>query len=415
MKWQYQTLDGIVDFLGGGTPSKQRAEFWDGDIPWVSPRDMGRRHVMNTADHITEVAIARSATQLVPKGSVLVVVRSGILARHLPVAIAGRSLTFNQDIKALVPSQDVLAEFLVYYLEATSSHVLRNLVKLGATVHSVDFERFKKIRVPTPPLDEQRRIVAILDKADRLGQLRSKAEAKAGRVLPALFIKMFGDPVTNPMGWPAAPLGELCRIVSGATPRTNRPEYWGGHIAWATPKDLSGLKDWVLEGTARTLTEEGLESCSATLLPGETVLLSSRAPIGLVAISGVPACTNQGFKSLVCGPEIDPWYLFGWCKVCAGYLQSLGQGATFKEVSKRIVASIAIPVPPIAEQRRFRAMAEQVRQVKLRANAATTRCDVLFRLLLHGVFSASLAERLPGGFRAAAGASRCERNGNFGS
>ena len=90
------------------------------------------------------------------------------------------------------------------------------------------------------------------------------------------------------------------------------------------------------------------------MVPEGSVLLSSRAPIGLVAVAGVPMCTNQGFKNLVCGPDVDPWYLFGWCKIRTTYLQSLGRGATFEEISKRIVESIELPLPPMQRQRRFR-------------------------------------------------------------
>ena len=98
------------------------------------------------------------------------------------------------------------------------------------------------------------------------------------------------------MHWPIKRIGEVCDIVSGATPKTERPEFWGGGIPWATPKDLSELDGWSLDRTARTLTGEGLASCSAAMVPEGSVLLSSRAPIGLVAVASMPMCTNQGFK-----------------------------------------------------------------------------------------------------------------------
>ena len=150
------------------------------------------------------------------------------------------------------------------------------------------------------------------------------------------------------------------------------------------------LNDWVLESTERTLSKEGLASCSATMMPEEAVLLSSRAPIGLVAVSRIPVCTNQGFKSLVCRRKIDPWYLFAWCKLRKSYLESLGRGATFKEISKRIVERIVIPVPPMRAQRRLRAALQELRNQRLKGVRVQCRIDDLFALLLQSAFSGSL-------------------------
>ena len=247
-----------------------------------------------------------------------------------------------------------------------------------------------QVEVPLPPLAEQRRIVEILDQADNLRRLRAEADAKANRILPSLFVRMFGDPATNPMQWPVKRIGEVCDVVSGATPKTEHPEFWGGGIPWATPKDLSELDGWSLDRTARTLTGEGLTSCSAAMVPEGSVLLSSRAPIGLVAVAGVPMCTNQGFKNLVCGPDVDPWYLFGWCKIRTTYLQSLGRGATFREISKRIVGSIELPLPPMQRQRRFRSRLMNLTSIHRARIQSARRIADLFGVLLGRAFSGSL-------------------------
>ena len=207
---------------------------------------------------------------------------------------------------------------------------------------------------------------------------------------------MFGDPASNPMGWPVKRIGEVCDIVSGSTPKTDRPEYWGGDILWATPKDLSALKGWSLEHTERTLTEDGLASCSATIMPEEAVLLSSRAPIGLVAVAGVPMCTNQGFKSLVCGSEVDPWYLFGWCKLRKAFLQSLGRGATFKEISKRVVGSVELPLPPVQKQRHFGKIVASLMFMDRERNRSARRVAGILDVLLNRAFSGDLTASLRG-------------------
>ncbi|MFN7172635.1 MAG: restriction endonuclease subunit S [Fimbriimonadaceae bacterium] len=155
------------------------------------------------------------------------------------------------------------------------------------------------------------------------------------------------------MTWSVVPIGTAARVVSGATPSTSCPEYWGGSICWATPKDISELNgSKFLDDTPRKLTEAGLRSCSAEVLPPNSVLFSSRAPIGLVAINRVPTATNQGFKSFVPDPsKLDTGYLFHWLRAHRAQIERMGVGATFSEVSKAIVSRIEIPLPPIEVQR----------------------------------------------------------------
>ncbi len=155
----------------------------------------------------------------------------------------------------------------------------------------------------------------------------------------------------NKQDWTYKKLGEVATIVGGSTPKSNIEEYWGGTNYWVTPADLDGNK--YQGATPRTITDLAVQKTNLQLLPIGTVLLSSRAPIGKVAITTVPMYCNQGFKNVVCSDllinEFVYWYLFG--KV--DYLNSLGRGATFKEISKRATEQIPIPVPPIAEQERI--------------------------------------------------------------
>ena len=291
----------------------------------------------------------------------------------------------------LRPNRAVIEPRYLFYRTLTPEFVTALTARVrGISYPAVSDKDVKQVEVPLPPLAEQRRIVEILDQADNLRRLRAEADARADRILPSLFVRMFGDPATNSMHWPIKRIGEVCDIVSGATPKTERPEFWGGGIPWATPKDLSELDGWSLDRTARTLTGEGLASCSAAVIPEGSVLLSSRAPIGLVAVAGMPMCTNQGFKNLVCGPDVDPWYLFGWCRIRTTYLQSLGRGATFKEISKRIVESIELPLPPMQRQRRFRSRLMNLTSIHRARIQSARRIANLFRVLLGRAFSGSL-------------------------
>ncbi|WP_439503509.1 restriction endonuclease subunit S [Methylophaga sp.] len=160
-------------------------------------------------------------------------------------------------------------------------------------------------------------------------------------------------------------LGDCCEIISGSTPSRNKAEYWDGEIAWFTPKDLSRIKSKYISEAPEKITALGLKSCSTTLLPKNTLLLSSRAPIGHIAITTIEACTNQGFKSLVPNKNLDVEYLFYAIKNIIPQLKDMGNGATFKEISKFTLSKVEIPLPQLAEQKQIAAIldaADSLRQ-----------------------------------------------------
>ena len=139
-------------------------------------------------------------------------------------------------------------------------------------------------------------------------------------------------------------LGDICKIVSGSTPKTGIAEYWDGDVKWITPAEISD-DAYIVSDSVRKITKEGVKSAGLTSLPKGTVILSSRAPIGKVAIAGCDMYCNQGFKNLICSEVLDNRYLYWFLKAKREYLNSLGRGATFKEISKQIVAGIEINVP----------------------------------------------------------------------
>jgi type I restriction enzyme S subunit len=156
---------------GGGTPSKANADFWDnGDIPWVSPKDMKTFELHDSQDKITAKAVEASPAKLVPAGSVLMVVRSGILAHTFPVAIARRPVTLNQDMKAITPKSGLSSEFLAYQLRAQASTILNSCTKSGTTVASVETKQLQALPIWVPSTELQSKIVEELDKQlSRLG------------------------------------------------------------------------------------------------------------------------------------------------------------------------------------------------------------------------------------------------------
>lgn len=145
--------------------------------------------------------------------------------------------------------------------------------------------------------------------------------------------------------WKECTLAELGEIVGGATPSTKDESNYGGDIAWITPKDLSILKGRYITHGERNITEKGLKSCSTQMMPENTVLFSSRAPIGYVAIAKNPVCTNQGFKSIVANADNDPMFLYYLLKYNKDAIEAMGSGTTFKEVSGSTMRGVSVRVP----------------------------------------------------------------------
>lgn len=175
-----------------------------------------------------------------------------------------------------------------------------------------------------------------------------------------------------------ARLGDICAVVSGTTPKSTQPEYWDGNLNWVTPAELTDESDVIYE-SQRKITPQAVIDSSLKPFPAGTVLLSSRAPIGKVAITGTEMFCNQGFKNLICSDKIYNRYLYHFLKDKTAYLNSLGRGATFKEISKSIVENIEIPLPPLDEQRKIAAVLDKVSDLIAKRRQQLDRLDELVK------------------------------------
>ena len=161
--------------------------------------------------------------------------------------------------------------------------------------------------------------------------------------------------------WIECTLEDIGEIVGGATPSTKREDYYGGDIPWITPKDLSSFKGRYISNGERNITEEGLASCSAQMMPPNTVLFTSRAPIGYVAIAAQSVCTNQGFKSIVVKENADPLFVYYLLKYNKDAIEAMGSGTTFKEVSGKTMRSVKVRVPSDVDyQKRIAALLNSI-------------------------------------------------------
>lgn len=218
MKWPEAPFAEVAEIVTGNTPPKKNPDNYGPGVPWVKPPDLdGWEPIIATAEYLSPKG--QRLARLLPEGTVLVCC-IGSIGR---VGIAGTTLATNQQINALVFGRRVDPRFGYYYCRLIPQQL--QAAARNAVVPILNKSNFGKIKMPLPPISEQRRIVEILDQADALRKKRAEADAKAARILPALFYKMFGDPATNPKGWDLRPFDGAFLDCTARCPKLQRNEY----------------------------------------------------------------------------------------------------------------------------------------------------------------------------------------------
>lgn len=276
-------------------------------------------------------------------------------------------MRINSGMVILKPKDATIVEDeFIYYL--VTSPLAKRTIELfcsGSAQPQLPIKDFIKIKYDLPDLDKQKEVVKILSTYDNLIELNTKRiktlEQMAENLYKEWFVRFRFPGHENaefengiPKGWEIKRIGEIGKVVGGGTPSTEQSEYWNGDIPWLTPADMKSFDDIYISSGSTFITEEGLKKSSATMLPKDTVLLSSRAPIGYVGIAKNPICTNQGFKNVICNPtNILPEVLFYYFKKNKDLLECYASGSTFLEVSSGRLKKIKLIVPPLNIQQIF--------------------------------------------------------------
>lgn len=214
----------------------------------------------------------------------------------------------------------------------------------GSAIPSTDRYQIYSIEVEVPPLEKQRKIVAVLDCIDRKININQKVNDNLEQQAATYFQELFINNA-NPV-WQISTISDLGTVVGGSTPSKTKPEYYTNNgIAWITPKDLSINKSKFISHGENDITELGLKNSSATVMPKGTVLFSSRAPIGYIAIASNEVTTNQGFKSVIPYSEIGTAFVYFFLKHSLPVIESAASGSTFKEISGSAMKNIPAIIP----------------------------------------------------------------------
>ena len=346
--WSLAKLKDICGFIGRGTPSKEIEDFWCGNIPWISSSDLTESSIwkINITRHITPEAVTKSATQICPSNSILVVSRVGVGK----VAIAPVEVCTSQDFTNLVCRKHD-ARFLAYYIQSKMKMMAEKTQ--GTSIKGVTVEDIAQIEIKLPPREEQTSIAVALSDIDSLISSLQKLIEKKRAIKQGAMQELLTGKKRLPGfrgEWEKGLLGDICDIVNGGTPATSISEFWHGKILWCIPTDITSCTTKYIYNTESKITESGLKSSSATLLPKGALLLCSRATIGEVRIAGNEICTNQGFKSLVAHESICNEWLYYMVHILRFKMMERAIGSTFLEISKKDLSELDIAVPTFPEQ-----------------------------------------------------------------
>ena len=375
-------LGDIGKIITGNTPKTSEIEnYSSNDICFIKPSDILESDITYVKDsefYISE--LARDKARILPPQSILVTC-IGIIGK---VAINQVECAFNQQINAIIPNLNTcVPNYLAYAIQYKKNEIQG--IANAAVVPILNKTQFSDIEVNLPQLDEQLKIAAVLDKLTNLISLRKQQLAKLDELVKVRFVEMFGEYDISNIQDSWKMISEIGTIIGGATPKTGVEEYWNGEYRWITPAELENDSGYIYD-SVRKLTKAGVKSCSLQKLPKGTVVLSSRAPIGKLAIAGESFYCNQGFKNILCGESVLPWYLYVILLFNTDYLNSLGHGATFKEISKSVVENIKIPVPELKLQEEFSKFVEQTHRQKLTIQQSLDKLEVLRKSLMQEYF-----------------------------
>jgi type I restriction enzyme S subunit len=351
-------------------------------VPVVPTEGIGRRRLLTEGiPEVGEETAARLSRHRLKAGDILFA-RRGVQATGLSAIVTSRQegwLCGTGAILLRITGAAIDPEFLSFLLSAEESVLWLKQHAVGAVMPNLNEGVIRQVPLTLPPLAKQKAIAAVLGALDDKIELNRRMNATLEAMARALFQSWFVDfdpvrakldsrppaaldPATAalfpatfrdseaghiPKDWTIQPVGEVADCVGGGTPSTAEPKYWkDGTHHWTTPKDFSSLQAPVLLDTDRKLTDAGIAKISSSLLPIGTLLLSSRAPVGYLAIAAMPVAINQGFIALKCNERASNFFMLNWCQTNMAEIESRATGTTFAEISKQNFRPIRVVLPP---------------------------------------------------------------------
>jgi type I restriction enzyme S subunit len=345
-------LGKICILHSGGTPRRSNNKYYGGNIPWAKIADLDTENgiVVDTEEYITVEGLQAINNRIFPKGSILLAMYGSIGK----LAIAGRDISCNQAILGIQIKDKEHLDINYLRLWLTSIKATLEFQGRGVTQQNISKSIVEKLEIPLPPLEEQRRIAAILDKADGVRRKRKEAIRLTEELLKSTFLEMFGDPVTNPKGWEVVKLGDFGKILTGNTPPRSVSENYGDEIEWIKSDNITTPEHFLTQAEEK-LSAKGKKI--ARTVPNGSVLVTciagSRSSIGRAALTDREVAFNQQINAVVPNSDVDPYFLYGQLFVAQHLVQAQSTDSMKGMVNKSKFSSIEFIKPPSQKQQKF--------------------------------------------------------------
>lgn len=361
MKRPLVELGELVKFVGGGTPDRKNPQYWGGDIPWATVKDISGIVLYRTQESITKDGLENSASSVLEAGTVIMATRMGLGK----VAMNSIRVAINQDLKGLICGPRIDSRYLLHFIASKSP--LLETAGHGATVKGIKLDYLRAVKVVLPPIDEQRRIAAILDKADVIRRKRQRILEAAGGLTQSAFLESFGDPVTNPKRWPIKRLGDLLEFLTSGSRGWAR-YYSSGGSQFLRIQNVK--RDHLnLDELIRVNAPNNAEADRTRVQAGD-ILLSITADLGRVGV--VPACLagayiNQHLAIIRVRREaVVPEYLSSYLASRAGQAQitRLNRQGVKAGLNFDDIRGLRVLLPPRVAQVKFAMLKKKAQQLK---------------------------------------------------
>lgn len=382
-EWTEETLGDLISRdeahlqTGPFGTALKASEYSENGVPLISVREIreGFLQIVKDTPRVCEATTQRLPKFLLKQGDI-VFGRKGAVDRNAVIRFEQEGWFLGSDGIRLRLSHKYDSLFFSYLMRSSVTRAWLMKNSEGTTMLSLNQKTLARVPVKYPPIEIQKRVSTQLRTLDDKITLNIKTNQTLEQMAQAIFKSWFVDfdPVKAkmngeqpegmdaataslfpekldsetgiPEGWKLSEIGDEVAVVGGGTPSKKNEDFWvDGHIHWTSPKDLSGVQDKVLLDTASKLTEAGLKKVSSGLLPVDTVLLSSRAPVGYLALAKVPLAINQGYIAMKCEKTLPPEFVLQWCVHRMDEIKQRASGSTFAEISKKNFKPISVVVP----------------------------------------------------------------------
>lgn len=338
---EYKLGDIVVKATSGGTPSTKVKDYYNGNIPWLNTKEVNFNRIWNTEKYITKKGLDNSSAKWIDQNSVIVAMYGETAAK---VAINKIPLTTNQACCNLIIDNNKANYEFIFYSIWNKYEELKNIA-VGAAQQNLSVGVTVNFLLSLPPLPEQTAIASVLSSLDDKIDLLHRQNATLEKMAETLFRQWFVEEAKEE--WEDGNLGQILSVKGGSTPDTSNSSYWNGDIFWTSPKDVTTLKGIFLFDTEKKISKEGLNKISSGILPAGTLLMTSRAPVGVLAFSEVPIAINQGYIAIIDDRQFHKYFIYLWLKINMEYIHSHANGSTFMEISKSIFKTVELKIPPL--------------------------------------------------------------------